>query len=72
MEKRLSDALFLAVQNLANSIAVKDEATIDAYKGIISSRLKGNRGCLYTFGVGFWRCSFYGNGQCESHGLRDE
>ena len=31
MEKRLSNALSLAVLNLANSIIVKDKATKDAY-----------------------------------------
>lgn len=46
MEKRLSDALSLAVLNLANSNSMsKGKATIDAYQGVyilpMTERVKG-------------------------------
>ena len=47
----------------------KNKATVDAHwvcfipLNLINIR---NRSSIYIFGVGFWCCSFYGKGQCES------
>jgi len=81
LEKRLSYALSLADRISQIQLPSKSKATIDAYQGdIFSPCLK--RGCLsyygrlvgmlYSIRRGLLRCSFYGNGQCESQGLRDE
>ena len=67
-EKAFIGALFLAARNLANSIEVKDEATIDAQCGICISANTGKK----HIRRGLLRCSFNFDGQCKSLELRDE
>ena len=74
MEKRLSDALFLAIRNFANSQSPSmNKATIDAYQGVYIPPMLDTKGfgCVYiSFGVGFCvaRFTVMGNAKASNSG----